>query len=389
YLDRNNCEKAARHFLLTLETLGDHGLAYYQLGQCYLAMKQNRKAMESFLNALAQTPDDLNVLNALGFVHMKMGEYDKAIDYYNNVIKLAPDNPSVYRNLGTMHFMQNNYSDARDSLIQACRLDKSGKFDSFVNTGIEAVNYKFKSAHEQLMKATDKVISSENYSPAYTALQLLATSTLEQAESSFEFGKEFKKHNSLSKGLARILGKLADELGQKNYPHSENVAWYAYTIARFAGFTRNRLEEIFLAGLLHDIGKLKLSPYIFSRPPWELNPEDLKQFESHPLKAYELLEEIKGMKEISLMILNHHERFDGKGYPNGTEGRQISLETGILSIADKWDNLINLQKLDSSEAIDIITGLRFKKFSSEAVNAFMSSIDELLFSNPATERNSR
>ncbi|MBN2541653.1 HD domain-containing protein [bacterium] len=132
--------------------------------------------------------------------------------------------------------------------------------------------------------------------------------------------------------------------------HSEKVAKYARRIAEQLDeklileenqmSKENFLKEIFLAGLLHDIGKAGISKQILlKRHP--LNESEWEQIKVHPCSAYLLLRMCgERLKDMSLMILHHHERWNGSGYPYGLKGKEIPLGSRVLGIADSYEVMI-------------------------------------------------
>jgi putative nucleotidyltransferase with HDIG domain len=122
--------------------------------------------------------------------------------------------------------------------------------------------------------------------------------------------------------------------------HSTNVAKYAVAFARDMGMKPPQLEEIHIAAILHDMGKIGISEMIISKPAG-LSREEFDIMKDHPAHGIRILEPIGFSPEIINAIYQHHERFDGKGYPRGLAGEEISLEARILNVADTIDAMIS------------------------------------------------
>ena len=122
--------------------------------------------------------------------------------------------------------------------------------------------------------------------------------------------------------------------------HSTNVAKYAVAIGRDLGLSPSQLEDIHIAAILHDVGKIGISERIISKPDL-LSREEFDIMKDHPAHGMRILEPIGFSQAIINAIYQHHERFDGKGYPQGIGGEKISLAARILSVADTIDAMIS------------------------------------------------
>lgn len=122
--------------------------------------------------------------------------------------------------------------------------------------------------------------------------------------------------------------------------HSTNVAKYAVAVARGMELPPAQLEEIHIAAILHDIGKIGVSERIISKPD-RLSREEYDIMKDHPAHGIRILEPIGFSTAIIDAIYQHHERYDGKGYPQGLAGDQISLGARILNVADTIDAMVS------------------------------------------------
>ena len=118
--------------------------------------------------------------------------------------------------------------------------------------------------------------------------------------------------------------------------HSERVAKYSEMIARKMGYSDDDAKTLYIMALMHDVGKIGIPDAIINKPG-ALTDEEFKIVKSHPVIGADILKEVDAFEKISEIALNHHERVDGKGYPNGLTENEISDEVAIVSVADAYD----------------------------------------------------
>ncbi|MBI4650471.1 HD domain-containing protein [Candidatus Desantisbacteria bacterium] len=115
--------------------------------------------------------------------------------------------------------------------------------------------------------------------------------------------------------------------------HQKRVADLASLIARNMGLSKEQINIIYLAGFLHDLGRIHIPPEIYNKSD-KLNVNEFEIIKTHPKVGYDIMMTIKLPWPIAEIILQHHERINGSGYPQGLTGKDIKLESKILSIAD-------------------------------------------------------
>lgn len=118
--------------------------------------------------------------------------------------------------------------------------------------------------------------------------------------------------------------------------HSYNVSFYSTLLGQKAGLKNAEIEELKLAALLHDIGKIATPDSILLKPG-KLTREEYQMIQQHPLTGYELLKDYQGLDHILPIVRWHHERIDGKGYPDQLSGESIPFPVRIVSLADAFD----------------------------------------------------
>ena len=123
----------------------------------------------------------------------------------------------------------------------------------------------------------------------------------------------------------------------ETYGHSKTVARYSYVLAEAAGIRDPRaLDSIRKGALLHDAGKMAIPDSILKKPG-PLSPKEWEAIRRHPALGYGLVRDVKLVREVGDIILCHHERYDGAGYPKGLKGEEIPLEARIFAVADTLD----------------------------------------------------
>ena len=121
--------------------------------------------------------------------------------------------------------------------------------------------------------------------------------------------------------------------------HSSRVGRYAAVIAREMGLIADIQKAVRLAGLVHDVGKIGI-PMTCLRKAGKLTESEMSEIRKHPVLSYEIVASVPGLQHIANIVLHHHERFDGNGYPHGLLGEDIPLGSRILCVADSFDAMV-------------------------------------------------
>lgn len=151
-----------------------------------------------------------------------------------------------------------------------------------------------------------------------------------------EVTKKTAELKSLSLHVVHTLAKTIDAKDAYTNGHSERVAAYSREIARRYGYDEERLEELYMIGLLHDVGKIGVPDTIINKPG-KLTDEEYMEIKKHPVKGAEILATITEMPKLVNGARWHHERYDGRGYPDGLKGEDIPEEARIIVVADAYD----------------------------------------------------
>ncbi|MBU4312574.1 MAG: HD domain-containing protein [Candidatus Omnitrophica bacterium] len=134
--------------------------------------------------------------------------------------------------------------------------------------------------------------------------------------------------------------KTLGPAGNSLIMHAKNVSMLSGKIARAMAMSEADIKYIEIAGLVHDIGHMAIEKHILLKSEG-LTPQEYRSIKNHPIAGEEILSSIEGLKEISGVVLQHHERLDGKGYPRGFSGEKIKKAARIIAIAEAYDSMIS------------------------------------------------
>lgn len=143
----------------------------------------------------------------------------------------------------------------------------------------------------------------------------------------------------MQKDAMRAMERMAEEVDRRDpytFNHSQRVAIYTHAIARRLGFSSADVALLELAAKVHDIGKIRIPDSILLKPAG-LSPEERRVMQTHPRLGFDILRPFSEYAKVLDLVLTHHERYDGKGYPNGTVGRRLLLIAQVIPVADSLD----------------------------------------------------
>lgn len=167
--------------------------------------------------------------------------------------------------------------------------------------------------------------------------------------------------------------------------HQKRVAELARAIGQHLGMTEKRLEGLYLAGLMHDLGKISVPSEILNRPG-RLSEKEFELIKDHPREGYAILEDVDFPWPLKQAILQHHERLDGSGYPDGLAGNAISLEARIVAVADIVEAMSSHRPYRPSPGLEaalaLIEAERGTRLDASAVDACLALFREQGFVFP-------
>lgn len=198
--------------------------------------------------------------------------------------------------------------------------------------------------------ALGKKLSSQPYSQDE---QLIFSTLANQTAVAIE---NARLYDELSGSFVQSVTALANAIDIRDTytnRHSQQIASWAGKTARQLGCTTQEINDIFLGGLLHDIGKIGIPDTILQKPS-KLNEEEWTVVRTHPKLGAELISPIKKLANVSPMIESSHERYDGLGYPNGKKGEEIPLGARIISVVDSYSAMLDKRPYKEPYSKDMI-----------------------------------
>ncbi len=193
-----------------------------------------------------------------------------------------------------------------------------------------------------------------------------------------------KLYEDLRLTYVNTIKALADTIEAKDSytrSHSDNVTKFAVLIGKELGLSSKEMEEIREASELHDLGKVGVEDSILRKPD-KLTPEEWEQVKTHSVKGAQILENLGFLKQVVELVRQHHERFDGKGYPDGLSGTQIKLGARIIALADSYEAMTSARPyrknpLSKEQALEEVKKNSGTQFDPKLVEAFLKIVDKI------------
>ncbi|MCA9398881.1 MAG: HD-GYP domain-containing protein [Candidatus Omnitrophica bacterium] len=213
----------------------------------------------------------------------------------------------------------------------------------------------------------------------FSALASDAAMAIRNAQLFDELKKEADRNRKLFLQTIMVLGSTIEAKDAYTHGHTERVTRYAVAIARHMAdtgmteFSESFFENLYIAGLLHDIGKIGVPEAILNKTG-ALKPEEYAIMQEHTVKGVEIVRPLNLPQECLDGILYHHEAFDGSGYPEGLSGANIPISASIIAVADAFDAMTSdrpyrkgLSKEVAIEEIHRKTGTQFNPIPAKAM----------------------
>jgi putative nucleotidyltransferase with HDIG domain len=179
----------------------------------------------------------------------------------------------------------------------------------------------------------------------------------------------------------KVLAQVIDARDHYTHSHSQLVSKYAVSIAEEMQLPAREIEMIREACELHDLGKVGIQDSILIKPS-ELTPEEWQEMRRHPSTAAQILEPLTFLKEVIELIRQHHEHYDGSGYPKGLKREEICLGSRIINLADSYEAMRSPRSyrkvpLTKEEAVSEIKNNSGIQFDPQVVSAFLNIVENL------------
>ena len=184
-----------------------------------------------------------------------------------------------------------------------------------------------------------------------------------------EVERKTRENERLSLHVVQTLAEAIDAKDTYTKGHSSRVAKYAREIAKRSGYDQEAQDRIFMMGLLHDVGKIGVPDAVINKPG-RLTREEFALIKVHPVMGARILQTIDEMPELVTGARYHHERYDGKGYPDGLAGTEIPEEARIIAVADAYDAMTSNRSYRSVLPQEVVRGEVVKGKGSQFDPAF-------------------
>jgi putative nucleotidyltransferase with HDIG domain len=182
----------------------------------------------------------------------------------------------------------------------------------------------------------------------------------------YMYKKKISESESIRGMTIKTIIKALFEKSPREEGHSRRVKELSINIAKALNLPEHKVDDIATLGLLHDIGKIIVSGEILEKDS-KLTDSEYEEIKKHPSIGYRMLTATNEFASIADGVLSHHERWDGKGYPNGLKGEDIPVESRIIAIADAYDAMtssrpyrkIGLSKEEAKQELIKFSGIQF------------------------------
>ncbi|MBQ9009128.1 MAG: HD domain-containing protein [Clostridia bacterium] len=304
---------------------------------------------------------------------------------YSYVYNYSLLNPSVTYDLGG--FEKDSMTIPRNELVPVNYTNLKGGIYQFVLQIRDSLGRGNKEVRVSITKK--KAFYEETaFLIAAGILSLLAVAGVVIGVSNWRMRKmriKEEKDRQLIREITEAFAKVIDMKDNYTRGHSSRVAKYTAMLARELGYDRDQVEQFYRIALLHDIGKVGVPQEVLNKPG-KLTDEEFMTIKSHTTKGYETLKEITIMPELAIGAQSHHERPDGRGYPNGLKGEEIPRVAQIIAVADCFDAMYSdrpyRNRMNFDKAVSIIRENAGTQLTRDVVEAFLRLVDRGEFREP-------
>ena len=226
-----------------------------------------------------------------------------------------------------------------------------------------------------ILAVGEKVSGQEFQSADLEMLKSLS----ESAGIAIENARLFKDLQEAYVSTVRLLVSRIEEKDPYTHGHTERVAEYAVAIAKELSFSAEEVQRIQFGAFLHDIGKVHTQSDILQKPG-ALTEEEWMMVKAHPVRGAEMIRGVKFLERVTDMVRHHHERVDGKGYPDGLVGDQISTGAKIVNVADAFDAMTTDRPYRAGftveKAVEQMVDKAGSQFAAEIVEVFVAALKD-------------
>ncbi len=205
-----------------------------------------------------------------------------------------------------------------------------------------------------------------------TAVVKIAQDITKQRQAGEELKESMEKLRKLLGGTVQAMAMTVEARDAYTAGHQKRTTNIARCIAQEMGLSEEQIDGIRMAGVVHDLGKISIPAEILSKPG-RINDVEFSLIKNHPLAGYEILKGIEFQSPVAQIVLQHHERMDGSGYPYGLKGKDILLEARVIAVADVIEAMASHRPYRAAigiqEAMEEITRNQGTSYDTEVVTA--------------------
>ena len=207
---------------------------------------------------------------------------------------------------------------------------------------------------------------------------IVATTALLKMSNEIESLK--REHKKTCEMAARAILYALDLKDHYTFGHSVRVAYFSVVTGKKLNLKEQELYDLELASLFHDIGKIGTPDDLLNRPK-RLGSEEFEVMKQHPDQSYDILHQFEEFEQVAIYAKHHHERYDGRGYPDRLKGEEIPLFSRIILISDTFDAMTSSRpyrkRLPYQVAFDELKQFSGTQFDPHIVDIFIKAIGEI------------
>ena len=382
------CEKSDRFDQLQL--LVESGIKSITMMR---TIKKFRDGLNRILKAVSKIYQLQPIGNILGDILselLPLVSSEHAFIIVDNIIDLDETKKSIFRGIGKYNTDINDFMAMLDSKL----LEKIGKARITKNTIITSSEIILPLLNEYNDSIGVIYVESDNnneteIADGYKLLEIYASQAASSVNNAFLHSLVNIKNEELNKTYEQLriryldtieaLRQVVDAKDEYTCGHSDRVSYFCVKIGEAFELDEEDLETLRVAGLFHDVGKMGITDDILFKSE-KLTVREYDEIKKHPTKGARILSVISMFKDVVPIVRCHHERIDGKGYPDGLKGEQIPFLAKIVSVADAFDAMMSdrhyRSKLNLDAAIKQLLDGSGTQFDPSVVNKFVGMLGE-------------
>lgn len=361
-----------------------------------IAMMKTIKHFRDGLNRILEAVPKIYQLQPIGNILeeilaelLPMLSSENAFILVDNIIDVDESRKSIFRGIGKYKTEIHDFMSKLDSRL----LENIGKakitkkvIKSPVGITLPLLNEFGESIGVIYVESTSNM--DAEISEGYKLLEIYAAQAASSINNAFLHSLVNIKNEELSKTYNQLrvryldtieaLRQVVDAKDQYTCGHSDRVSYYCVKIGKAFNLDDSELETLRVAGLFHDVGKMGISDDILFKSD-KLSPSEYDVIKKHPTKGARILSVISMFKNVIPVVKSHHERIDGKGYPDGLKGDEIPFLARIVSVADAFDAMMSdrhyRSKLDLDSAVKQLIIGSGTQFDSRIVDKFVNMLE--------------